>query len=266
MAGSTLSTLNTTCNTNTGSGTCTGGQLQVFFTNSSASGATASSLASYIAASVDPSAPGGSGYNFNGGLSVGTYLQTYNVLSEAKFGAQKHTCTILPDPPFTPNFQGGDLTQGVMAIEVILEKFAYPFAGLSQNFDTDYLIVYRPTSSDPWVPATYTASYDNNGGSGPNPVASGSGVVNSFSSLSPLNTNNTNTIHIVRYDFNQLGEYAVRNNGIRGVGCNTGCAEIEFRVNFYDATQFPYDTSVTGDARFNSGPPSAACLDCNGAL
>ena len=267
MAGNFSSTLDTSCNPNTGGGTCTGGQLQVFFTDSASSGATASSLASYISTNVDPSAGTGLGYYFNGGGTPGTYLQTYNVLSEAKFGAQKHECVIFPDPPFTPNFQSGALTQGVMAIEVILEKFAFPFTGSSQNFETDYLMVYRPTSSDPWTPATYTASYNNNGGSGAI-VVTGSGVVNSFSSLNPINTNNTNTIHIVRYDFAQAGEYAVRNNGVRGVGCTASCTDVEFRVNFYDATQFPYDPSLQPptDAAFNSGPPASPCVNCNGAL
>ena len=44
--------------------------------------------------------------------------------------------------------------------------------------------------------------------------------------------------------------------------------DVEFRVNFYDATQFPYDPSLQPptDAAFNSGPPASPCVNCNGAL
>ena len=272
--------IDTSCRGNSGSScaappaAAAGDQLEVFWVLSN-SQFSDHGLNSYIL-TVEPGITG-TNKKYTTNLGQGTSRVKYNVLYEARDRPNpngKWEC-IDPGPPpaiVTPAFTTGALTQGVMAIEVILTKFAIPNNGFTQEYKTNYLIVHRASASDPWLPATYIRKYDNNGGATPQPSEDlAGGTVGSAEELFPIVTSNTQTVHKVRYDFSAPGEYALRNNGVYGAGCaQVNCVNTNFTVNFYDATQFPYDNSLSGDARFNSGPVANGCLNtpagCQGAL
>ena len=55
----------------------------------------------------------------------------------------------------------------------------------------------------------------------------------------------------ITYFFQNAGEYAIRNNGIHGVGCNNCNSCASFTVNYYDAQQ---------------AQPVNGCTDCLGPL
>ena len=59
------------------------------------------------------------------------------------------------------------------------------------------------------------------------------------------------------FELSATGEYVVRNNGVRGVGCSQFCPDAEFKVDWYDATTYVYPAV---------GPPGAPCTACNGPL
>ena len=225
----TMASLNTECNWNASGGS--GEPMEVFFGLSLATSAVTNGTGSYISTNIDPSIPAARQYTPN----INVALRYYNVLQEAKFGANAHTCGIAP--PTVPNFTTGALVQGVLAIECILSKGVT--AASPSEYTTDFTILYRPTAADPWQLATYDQV---NGGGVP-------GVVGNLNSLTVLGAAATSTSFI--FDFSAVGEYAVRNNGVRGVGC-TGCTTCaEFKVDFYDAT---------------FGATIAPCVDCIGPL
>lgn len=224
-----MASLNTECNWNASGGS--GEPMEVFFGLSLATSAVTNGTGSYISTNIDPSIPAARQYTPN----INVALRYYNVLQEAKFGANAHTCGIAP--PTVPNFTTGALVQGVLAIQCILSKGAT--AASPSQYTTDFTILYRPTAADPWQLATYDQV---NGGGVP-------GVVGNLNSLTVLGAAATSTSFI--FDFSAVGEYAVRNNGVRGVGC-TGCTTCaEFKVDFYDAT---------------FGATIAPCVDCIGPL
>jgi len=130
-----------------------------------------------------------------------------------------------------------NIFQGVLNIECILQKSAT--AASPSQYTTDFTILYRPTSADPWQLATYDQV---NGLGVP-------GVVGNLNTLTVLGAAATSTSFV--FEFSALGEYAVRNNGVRGIGC-TGCTTCaEFKVDFYDAT---------------FGAVASPCTNCLGPL
>ncbi|MHC5057860.1 MAG: hypothetical protein ACYTKD_24600 [Planctomycetota bacterium] len=226
----TMASLNTECNWNASGGP--GEPIEVFFgaaltTNSIANGT--NSVFSTIDASGIPISR-----QYLNNSNGDTQLRYYNVLQEARFGANAHTCGL---PPTTPAFTTGSLVQGVVRIECILSKSAT--AASPSEYTTDFTILYRPTATDPWQLATYDQV---NGGGVP-------GTIGNLNSLTVVGGAATSTSFV--FDFSAVGEYAVRNNGVRGVGCSgcTTCAE--FKVDFYDAT---------------FGATVAPCIDCVGPL
>ena len=59
------------------------------------------------------------------------------------------------------------------------------------------------------------------------------------------------------FEFSNTGEYAVRNNGVRGGGCGSCTTCAEFKAEFYDATTYVYPAE---------GPPAGPCAACTGPL
>ena len=139
-------------------------------------------------------------------------------------------------PPTNPLFTTGALTQGVLAIKCYLTKSIT--APSPSDYSTNFTILYRPSSTDPWVLATYDQV--NGGGV--------SAVVGNLNTLNVSGGGATAESAFI-FEFSSQGEYVVRNNGVRGVGC-TGCTTCaEFKVEFYDATTYTYPTE---------GPPVSA--------
>ncbi len=220
----------------------TGEPLEVFFgasrfVNSGIvgnAGATIGSGTQTILSTIDTavgSGPNGYGLTSSNGLNV-RYYNAYNEASS--FGAFPHTCGL---PPVTQAFTTGELVQGVFAIEAILSKTA--FASPDNTYTTNFTILYRPTSADPWQLATADASSPTNPG-----VA-----VGNYNLLTVLGTGASSAS--LTYYFAAVGEYAVRNNGVRSVGCTACSTCARFEVNFYDAT---------------FGATAAPCIDCVGPL
>jgi len=229
---STMNTLNTECNWNAPA-VGPGEPLEVFFGQSLAASSVTNGTQSYISTNIDPSITGSRQYLFNSNSD--TQLRYYNVYAEARFGANAWNCGLFP--PVTPAFTTGALFQGVLNIECILQKSAT--AASPSQYTTDFTILYRPTSADPWQLATYDQV---NGLGVP-------GVVGNLNTLTVLGAAATSTSFV--FEFSALGEYAVRNNGVRGIGC-TGCTTCaEFKVDFYDAT---------------FGAVASPCTNCLGPL
>ena len=182
------------------------------------------------------------GLSSNNGID----LAYYNVLEEGRYATNKHTCIETnPSPPpafitTTPAFTTGGLTQGILAIQVVLSKT--PTSGGFDAYNTEYTILYRATAVDTWQIATADALSPTNPGS----------AVGGFNSLA---VNLSGAVQSEQtYYFSAPGEYAVRTNGVHnGNGCQVSgcytCARVD--VNFYDALY---------------GPAAVACTDCDGPL
>ena len=140
-------------------------------------------------------------------------------------------------------FSTGALVQGVLAIRITLSKGVT--AASPSTFNTDFTILFRATAADPWQLATYDQV---NGGG----VSATIGNLNNIS-VSGGAANTTADV----FEFSTPGEYVVRNNGVRGVGCTQFCTDVEFKVDWYDATTYVYPAI---------GPPAAPCTACNGPL
>jgi len=242
-ATSAMNTLNTTCNVIGGPVGSTGFPIEVFFgtslASSSTSNGTLSAFSSIDSSLASSSVPASRHYLFNS--NTDTQLRYYNVRSEALSTSDlDFKCGF---PPANPLFTTGALTQGVLAIKCYLTKSIT--APSPSAYSTNFTILYRPSSTDTWVLATYDQV--NGGGV--------SGVVDNLNSLSIDGAGAGETAMI--FEFSSQGEYVVRNNGVRGEGCDgcTTCAE--FKVEFYDATTFTYPAE---------GPPVAPCADCSGPL
>jgi hypothetical protein len=237
-AASEMGTLDTTCNSIGSTGL--GEPIEVFF----GAGLSTSSITNgtnSVFATIDASGtiPLSRQYLYNS--SFDTQLRYYNVRQVANTTADLRFQCI---PPRT--FTTGALTQGVLAIKCYLTKSVT--APSPSNYDTDFTILYRPSSSDPWQLATYDQV--NGGGT--------SGVIGNLNNLSVSGAGAAESALI--FEFSNTGEYAVRNNGVRGIGCTdfgacTTCAE--FKVEFYDATTYVYPAE---------GPPAGPCAACVGPL
>jgi len=177
--------------------------------------------------------PNGYGPTSSNSLNL-RYYNAYNEALSANPGTTKFGCGL---PPVVPSFTTGELVQGVFVIQAILEKQA--FASPDNTYQTNFTILYRATAADPWQLATAAPSSPTNPG-----VA-----VGNYNLLNVLGTGASSAS--LTYHFAATGEYAVRNNGIRTVGCTACSTCARFEVNFYDAT---------------FGATAAPCVDCVGPL
>mgnify|MGYP004449528801 FL=1 len=239
-ATSDMGTLNTTCNVVGGPVGSAGFPIEVFFgastSASSTTNGTYSAFSSLDSALASGGTPASRQYLFNS--SNDTQLRYYNVVDQANTTADlKFQC--IPARTFTT----GALTQGVLAIKCYLTKSVT--AASPSDYSTNFTILYRPSSTDPWVLATYDQ-------------VNGGGVSSVVGNLNTLNVSGGGAAESAFiFEFSSPGEYVVRNNGVRGVGC-TGCTTCaEFKVEFYDATTYTYPAE---------GPPVAPCTACVGPL
>ena len=242
-ASAAMALLDNTCNFTSGGGTCvpTGEPLEVFF-GASLSTSSVTNGTQAVFNTIDTSVP--IGRNYSGTNSNGdTQLTYYNVLQEGRNAFPpdgRFGCGL---PPVNPIFSTGALVQGVLAIRVTLSKGATAVS--PSTFATDFTILFRQTATDPWQLATYDQV--NGGGV--------SGVIGNLNNIS-VSGGPANTTAAV-FEFSTPGEYVVRNNGVRGIGCTQFCPDAEFKVNWYDATTYVYPAV---------GPPGAPCTACNGPL
>ncbi len=237
-----LGLLDTSCPSSFGG---TGLPLEVFFganrfVNSGIVGTAGPNIGSgttTIMSTID-TALGAVGPKYGFTSNNGVDLSYYNVLEEIRYGADKTQCVFLPNPPFTPAYTTGALTQGIMAIQAILTKSVT--TGTQHTYKTNFTIVYRATSSDAWQLATCLVG---------SPSQPAGGTVGNFNELEVLGSGATTAS--ITYFFQNVGEYAVRNNGLHGVGCNNCDSCAEFTVNYYDAQQ---------------AQPVIPCTECLGPL
>ena len=246
---SVMGSLDTTCTINTGKA------LEVFFGGSRFvnSGVIGSPFGTGLIGSdtneetnnIDAGL-GSLGPSYGLSSSNGQNLAYYNVLEEARYGTAAWDCLgPTPSTPLcpplsmcTPEFATGGLTQGILAIQVVLSKTVT--TGGFDNYDTEYTILHRATAGDVWQIATADISSPTNPGTG----------VGGFNFLG-LNLSGAQQSSQTYY-FSATGEYAVRTNGIHGgngcqiAGCFT-CARVD--VNFYDAL-----TGSVGNCSTCAGP------------
>ena len=238
-----MALLDNTCNFNSGGGTCipTGEPLEVFF-GASLSTSSITNGTQAIFNTIDTSVP--ASRNYSGTNSNGdTQLTYYNVLQEGRNAFPPDIRFGCGLPAVNPVFSTGALVQGVLAIRITLSKGVT--AASPSTFNTDFTILFRATAADPWQLATYDQV---NGGG----VSATIGNLNNIS-VSGGAANTTADV----FEFSTPGEYVVRNNGVRGVGCTQFCTDVEFKVDWYDATTYVYPAI---------GPPAAPCTACNGPL
>ena len=245
---SAITSLDTSCNyvNNGGAGPHNGEPLEVFFganrfVSDAFTGATGSGT-SVALQTIDLALGVGS---FGYGLSSGSNfnLRYYNVLQEGNpnftSSPPAFNCiTIPPTVPPDPNFTTGALTQGIMAIQTILTKSVT--TGTQHTYKTNFTILYRPTSVDAWTLATCLVG---------SPSQPAGGTVGNYNLLEVVGSGATTAS--ITYFFQAAGEYAVRNNGVYGVGCNNCSTCAEYTVNYYDAQQ---------------AQPVNGCTDCLGPL
>ena len=244
---SAISSLDTSCPS---SFSGTGLPLEAFFgasrfVNSGIAGTAGANIGSdttTIMSTIDTSI-GALGPKYGFTSNSGVDLAYYNVLQEGNpsftSSPPAFDCiTIPPTVPPDPNFTTGALTQGIMAIQTILTKSVT--TGTQHTYKTNFTIVYRPTSADAWALATCLAG---------SPSQPAGGVVGNFNLLQVLGSGATTAS--ITYFFQNAGEYAIRNNGIHGVGCNNCNSCASFTVNYYDAQQ---------------AQPVNGCTDCLGPL
>ena len=244
---SVMSSLDTSCPSSFGG---TGLPLEVFFganrfVNSGIVGTAGLNIGSgttTIMSTID-TALGASGPKYGFTSNSGLNLAYYNVLQEGNpnftSSPPAFNCiTIPPTVPPDPNFTTGALTQGIMAIQAILTKSVT--TGTQHTYKTNFTIVYRPTSTDAWQLATCLVG---------SPSQPAGGTVGNFNLLQVVGSGATTAS--ITYFFQNVGEYAVRNNGLHGVGCNNCDSCAEFTVNYYDAQQ---------------AQPVNGCTDCLGPL
>ena len=206
----------------------TGLPLEVFFgvSQTVANGTTLGSKTDGFLSTLPGSA--GSGPNsYNTTSGGGVNLRYYNVKARAlAYYVAPTYCAPGPAPAFTT----GSLTQGVMTIVVKLTKIATASAA---DFNTNFTILYRASSTDPWQLATDSSSV----------------VVGNFVLLEVFGTGASTDS--ATYQFNTPGEYAFRNNGVRGPGCTSFAGDATVKVEFFDS---------------GVGATVNPCADCTGPL
>ena len=160
-----------------------------------------------------------------------TSLSYYNVLQQGNPNftnpspVNPFDCLLIPPvTPKQPNFTTGALTQGIMAIQGILTKSVT--TGTQNTYYTNFTIVYRANSSASWQLATCLAG---------SPSKPAGGTIGNFNELEVFGSGATAISQT--YWFDNVGEYAVRNNGLYGNGCNNCDSCASFTVNYYDAGQ-----------------------------
>jgi len=242
-----MNTLDTSCGPSTG----TGEPLEVFFganqnVNSGIVGTAAGppplvgSGTQTILATID-TALGSPSNGYGLTSSNSTSLRYYNVLEEGRYAATAFTC-LDPGPPpsfIPPAFTTGALEQGIMAIQAVLTKTAT--VSPDNEYKTNFTILYRATPTDAWTLATCLPT---------SPAQPLGGTVGNFNLLEVVGAGGATAS--LTYYFENVGEYAVRNNGVYSVGCTACSTCAEFTVDYYDALQ--------------AQPVAAPCVDCLGPL
>ena len=190
----------------------TGLPLEVFFgvSQSVSNGTTLGSKTDGFLSTLPGSA--GSGTNsYNTTSGGGINLRYYNVKARAlAYYIAPTYCFPGPAPAFTT----GSLTQGVMTMVVKLTKIATASAA---DFNTNFTILYRASSTDAWQLATDSSSV----------------VVGNFVQLQVFGSGGSTDS--ATYQFNTPGEYAFRNNGVRGPGCTSFAGDATVKVEFFDS-------------------------------
>ena len=228
-----MNTLDTSCGPSTG----TGKPLEVFFganqsINSGVVGGTGSGTQTILATIDTALGSPSNGYGLTSSNS--TNLRYYNVRQEANTTADPIFQCI---PPIT--FTTGALDQGIIAIQAVLTKTAT--VSPDNEYKTNFTILYRATPTDAWTLATCLPT---------SPAQPLGGTVGNFNLLEVVGAGGATAS--LTYYFENVGEYAVRNNGVYSVGCTACSTCAEFTVDYYDALQ--------------AQPVAAPCVDCLGPL
>ena len=232
-----MAALNSDCATGTGG---TGNPMEVFFganrfINSGIVGMAGPLIGSgtqTLLFSIDTAlASGSNGYTAAGRSANSLNLEYYNVLEEGRYGSNPIQCGL---PPVTEAFTTGALTQGILTIKPVLSKGAT--AASPSEYKTNFTILYRATAADPWQLAQCDVG---------SPAQPAGGTVGNFNLLTVLGAGATSAS--LEYNFSIQGEYAVRNNGVYGVGCQvSGCYTCaRFDVEYYDAQTGAVGNCVT---------------------
>ena len=85
------------------------------------------------------------------------------------------------------------------------------------DFNTNFTILYRASSTDAWQLATDSSSV----------------VVGNFVQLQVFGSGGSTDS--ATYQFNTPCEYAFRNNGVRGPGCTSFAGDATVKVEFFDS-------------------------------
>ena len=228
-----MNTLDTSCGPSTG----TGEPLEVFFganqsIDSGVVGGTGSGTQTILATIDTALGSPSNGYGLTSSNSAN--LRYYNVRKEANTTADPIFQCI---PPIT--FTTGALDQGIIAIQAVLTKTAT--VSPDNEYKTNFTILYRATPTDAWALATCLPT---------SPAQPLGGTVGNFNLLEVVGAGGATAS--LTYYFENVGEYAVRNNGVYSIGCTACSTCAEFTVDYYDALQ--------------AQPVAAPCVDCLGPL
>ena len=228
-----MNTLDTSCGPSTG----TGEPLEVFFganqsIDSGVVGGTGSGTQTILATIDTALGSPSNGYGLTSSNSAN--LRYYNVRKEANTTADPIFQCI---PPIT--FTTGALDQGIIAIQAVLTKTAT--VSPDNEYKTNFTILYRATPTDSWTLATCLPT---------SPAQPLGGTVGNFNLLEVVGAGGATAS--LTYYFENVGEYAVRNNGVYSIGCTACSTCAEFTVDYYDALQ--------------AQPVAAPCVDCLGPL
>tara|TARA_R110002020_G_scaffold387042_1_gene597780 strand:- start:13776 stop:18989 length:5214 start_codon:yes stop_codon:yes gene_type:complete len=178
--------------------------------------------------------PWGTGNPYSAGLAF------YNVAQRTTYNP-----AICP-APIPPAINSAALDKGTLAINIKLLRVG---ATAVDNATTDYTIIHRPPSGV-WQPAVPSAIA--NGDPADSPTSPGVAI--------PATTTLTtaaagSTINCFLYYFDEPGEYAVRNNGITGLGATTEPQCHAFQVDFWDAHEGASASGLIG----------GLCANCTGS-
>jgi len=149
--------------------------------------------------------------------------------------------------PATTPITTAALDKGTLAIHVKLLRVG---PTIPDNSETSYTIIHKPPSGT-WQPAVPSAMA--NGDPADSPTDPGVPVP----AVNTLTTSGLgNSVAAFLYFFDAPGEYAVRNNGVTGLGATTDPQANAFSVDFWDAYE--------GSEAATKFPPGL-CENCTGS-